>query len=62
MAGRLKMNATSDKFKDEKNWGNRQKQFAFVARSYAHFRSFGVHSNMSVGSVIEKLQRITKEK
>ncbi len=33
----------------------------FVARSCAHFRSFGVHNNMNVESVIEKLQQITRE-
>ncbi len=36
-------------------WGNCQKQFAFVVGSCAHFRSFGIHSNMNAESVIEKL-------
>jgi hypothetical protein len=40
------MNVTNGMFKDEKKWGNHQKQFAFVARSYAHFQSFGIHNNM----------------
>jgi hypothetical protein len=34
----------------------------FVARSCAHFQSFGVHSSMNAESVIEKLHRIVKEK
>jgi hypothetical protein len=34
----------------------------FVVGSYAHFLSFGVHSSMSVESVIEKLHQISKEK
>jgi hypothetical protein len=36
--------------------------FSFVIGSCEHFRSFGVHNNMSVESVIEKLQKIAKEK
>jgi hypothetical protein len=38
-----------------KKKGNRRKQFTFVVGSYAHFRSFKIHNNMSVKSVIEKL-------
>jgi hypothetical protein len=45
----------SGMFKDEKNQGNHQKQFAFVVRSCAHFQSFGVHNSMSAKSAIEKL-------
>jgi hypothetical protein len=56
------MNVMGGLFKDEKNWGNCQKQFVFVARSCAHFPSFGVHNNMSAKSAIEKLQRIAREK
>jgi hypothetical protein len=51
-----KMNVIDGMFKDEKKQSNRQKQFAFIVRSCAHFRSFGIHSNMSIESVIEKLQ------
>jgi len=50
-----KINVTSKMFKDEKKWGNHQKQFVFVVGSCAHFRSFGVHNNMNVESAIEKL-------
>ncbi len=39
-----------------------KKQFVLVAKSYAHFRNFGVHSNSTAKSAIEKLQRIAKEK
>jgi hypothetical protein len=42
-------------FKDEKKWGNHWKQFAFIIGSCARFQSFGVHNNMSVENVIEKL-------
>jgi hypothetical protein len=45
-----------------KKWGNRQKQFAFVTKSCAHFWNFGVHNNMSVENAIEKLQQIAREK
>jgi hypothetical protein len=34
----------------------------FVVGNCAHFQSSGVHNNMSVKSVIEKLQRIVREK
>ncbi len=34
----------------------------FVTKGHEHIQSFGIHNNMSVESVIEKLQRITKEK
>jgi hypothetical protein len=44
-----------------KKWGYRQKLFLFVARGCECFWSFGVHNNMSVEIVIEKLQKITKE-
>jgi hypothetical protein len=50
-----KMNVTNGIFKEEKKWGNCKKQLAFVARSCAHFQSFGIHSNMSAESAIEKL-------
>jgi hypothetical protein len=56
-----KMNVTGGMFKDEKK-GNHRSQFAFVARSCARFGSFGVHSSMNIKSVIEKLQRILREK
>jgi hypothetical protein len=49
------MNVTGEMFKDMKKWGNYQKQFVFIVGSYAHFRSFGICSNMSVESAIEKL-------
>jgi hypothetical protein len=57
-----KMNATGRRFKDKKKQGIHKKQFTFVARSCAHFWSFGVHNSMSAKSAIEKLQRIAKEK
>ncbi len=57
-----KVNVMSEKFKDKKKRDNHQKQFAFVVGSCAHFQSFGIHSNMNVDSVIEKLQIIIKEK
>jgi hypothetical protein len=57
-----KMNVTGRMFKDKKKWGNHQKQFVFVAKSCACFRSFGVHSSMSLESAIEKLQRIVRER
>jgi hypothetical protein len=56
------MNVMGGMFKDEKKWGNRQKQFAFIPRSCVHFPSFGVHNSMSAKSVIEKLQQIAREK
>jgi hypothetical protein len=37
-----KLNAMGGKFKDRKKKGNHQKQFAFVAKSYVHFQSFGI--------------------
>jgi len=49
-------------FKAEKIRGNCRKQFVLVAKNYAHFQNFGVHSNITAKSVIEKLQRIAKEK
>jgi hypothetical protein len=49
------MNVMGEKFKDEKKWSNHWKQFTFVVGSCACFQSFGVHSNMNVESVIEKL-------
>ncbi len=57
-----KMNVTSGMFKEKKKWGNYREQFVFVARSCAHFWSFGIHSNMNAKSAIENLQQITKEK
>jgi hypothetical protein len=39
-----------------------QKLLSFVARSCQCFQSFEVHSSMSVESVIEKLQKITRKK
>jgi hypothetical protein len=60
--GHVKKWMMGEKFKDEKKWSNHQKQFAFVVGSCARFQNFGVHSNMSVDSAIEKLQIITKEK
>jgi hypothetical protein len=41
---------TGSMFKGVKKRGNHLKQFTFVARSCAHFRSFGVHNSMSVES------------
>jgi hypothetical protein len=49
------MNVTGKMFKDKKKRGNHQKQFAFVAKSCAHFRSFGIHSSVSADCAIEKL-------
>jgi uncharacterized membrane protein len=49
-------------FKDVKIQGNRRKQFVFVAKSCVCFQSFRIHNNMSVESVIEKLQGIVREK
>jgi hypothetical protein len=56
------MNAMSGMFKDKKKRGNRRKQFVFVAKSCACFRSYGIHNNMSAKSAIEKLQTIAREK
>jgi hypothetical protein len=39
-----------------------QKLFSFVARSCQCFQSFEVHNNMSVESVIEKLQKRKRKK
>jgi hypothetical protein len=33
-----KMNVMGGMFKDEKKWGNRRMQFAFVTRSYVFFQ------------------------
>ncbi len=57
-----KMNVKSGIFKDEKKWGNCQKQITFVVRSCARFQSFGIHNSVNAKSAIEKLQRITQEK
>jgi hypothetical protein len=56
------MNVTGRMFKDVEKQGNSRKQFVFVVGSYACFRSFGIYSSMSLKSVIEKLQRIAREK
>ncbi len=56
------MNVMGEMFKDEKKWGNRWKQIVFIAGSCAHFWSSKVHINMSAKNVIEKLQRIAREK
>jgi hypothetical protein len=45
-----------------KKQGNHRKQFMFIVGSCAHFQSFRIHNNMSAKSVIEKLQRIVREK
>ncbi len=50
-----KMNVTSGMFKDEKKWGNRQKQIVFIVGSCACFQSFGVHNSVNAKSAIEKL-------
>jgi hypothetical protein len=50
-----KMNVTGEMFKDKKKWGNCRKQFAFIVGSCACFLSFGIHNNMNIESVIEKL-------
>jgi hypothetical protein len=50
------------KFKGEKIWGNCQKLFLFVVKSCECFWSSKDHKNMSVESMIEKPQKITKEK
>jgi hypothetical protein len=49
------MNVMGGMFKDEKKWGNHQKQIEFIIGSCAHFRSFGIHNSMSTKSAIEKL-------
>jgi len=46
-----KMNVTGRTLKDEKKYGNHQKQFTFIVGSCAHFRSFGVRSIISHGGV-----------
>jgi len=55
------MNVMGEKFKDEKKWGNHQKQFAFVVGNCVRFQSSKVHNSMSAKSVIEKSQKIIKE-
>jgi hypothetical protein len=49
------MNVIGEMFNDEKKWGNHQKQFVIVVGSCTRFRSFEVHSNMSVDGAIEKI-------
>jgi hypothetical protein len=41
------MNMMGRMFKDKKKRGIRQKQFAFVARSCAHFPRIGIHNSMN---------------
>jgi hypothetical protein len=55
------MNVMGRKFKDEKKWGNHQKQFPFVVGSCAHFQSSKVHNSMNPKSAIEKPQKIANE-
>jgi hypothetical protein len=55
------MNAIGGVFKGKKK-GNHRKQILFVVGGCEHFQSFGIHNNMNVKNVIEKLQRIAKEK
>jgi hypothetical protein len=55
------MNVMGGTFKEKKKQGNHRKQFAYVAKCCACFQSFGIHSNMSVESAIEKLHKITRE-
>jgi hypothetical protein len=50
-----KMNATSGKFKYENKQSNHQKLFLFVTRSCVYFQSYGIHRNINVESMIEKL-------
>jgi hypothetical protein len=54
------MNATSMKFKDEKNMVIVESCFCLLLQVVSVFEVL-VHNSMSVKSVIEKLQRITKE-
>jgi hypothetical protein len=56
------MNATSKKLKTKKNNVIVESGFFFFIESCEHFQSFGNHKSMSVESVMEKLQKITKEK
>jgi len=46
----------------KKKPSNHQKLFSSFAGSCEHFQHFGIHSNISTKNVIEKLQRIAKEK
>ncbi len=57
-----KLNVMSRKLKDDKKKSNCRRLFSFIARSCEHFQNYGVHKNMSAKSVIERLQKITKEK
>jgi hypothetical protein len=50
------------KLKDENKQNNHHKLFLFEVGSHVLFRSFRIHKNMSVKSVIEKLQIIARDK
>jgi len=54
MVGKWK-NECNNKMFEEKKRNNYRKRFVFVVGSCVHFRSFGVHNNMSAKSAIEKL-------
>jgi hypothetical protein len=56
------MNAMGGMFKDEKRRGNCQKKITFVIGSSTYFQSSRIHNNISANSVIEKLQKIAREK
>lgn len=56
------MNETSKKFKEKNKQSNHQKLFSFTKGSYVFFLSCGVCISMNAKIMIEKLQRVTKEK
>ncbi len=51
-----------EKLKDVRKQSYCQKLFLFIIGSCEHFQSFKVHNNMNAKNVIEKLQRVAKEK
>jgi hypothetical protein len=57
-----KMNGMGEKLKDKNKWSNHHELFSFTIRSPVFYQSFGVCKNMSVKSVINKLEKVAREK
>jgi hypothetical protein len=49
------MNGMSGKLKDKNKRNNRRKLFSFLAESCVCFQSSGIHKNINVENMIEKL-------
>ncbi len=56
------MNGIGGKLKDENKQRNYRKLFLFVVKSYVCFQTSNVHKSINEESMIEKLQKVTREK